>query len=220
MKAYRGYGAPTRDSINDLDCPQCGGWFPSFTALADHVTTIHAVTDVRDMRLTGRQIMDQQEHETLTQHNKERDDMAQLPRSTRLADARTPKASIGRIPGVSREESNNYNPFLKAAHIGHVGATAKLTLTGNVRMSDGQFGEQIIVEVRLGRVTYDLAIKLNSPNHRELEDALGLQTARWKNKSIAVEVKEHMGLDYIAIQRARVQGGNSRKTKKTKRAKR
>lgn len=214
MNAYRGYGAPVRDAIHDLDCPQCGGWFRSFTELADHVTKIHS------QRPDNRAVTDHHERETNAQHERERDDMANLPRSTRPASTparKTTKASSGRIPGSSREEANDYNPFLKSSHIGGLGAHAKLTLTGNVRVSDGNFGEQIIAEVRIGRVTYDWAIKMNSPNHRELEDTLGLNTARWKHKIVAVEVKEHMGRDYIAIQRARSSGGAAKKAKRTKR---
>lgn len=232
MKAYRGYGAPIRDSINDLDCPQCGGWFPSFTSLADHVTKIHPPVcswcgdkhhGDKCKRTASREVTDTNERETNAQHERERDDMAQLPRSTRPAESRKSKSkssNAGRIPGSSRAESNDYNPFLKSHDIGKLGATAKLTLTGEVRVSDGMYGEQIIAEARLGKVTYDWPIKLNSPNHRELEDTLGLNTTKWRNKVIVVEVKEHMGRDYIAIQRARAQSGNGRKTKKTKRAKR
>lgn len=145
--------------------------------------------------------------------------MPQLPRSTRPTASTRPKPTSGRIPGSTREQSNDYNPFLKAANIGGLGATAKLTLTGNVRVTDSSFGEQIVAEVKLGRVTYDWGIKLNTPNHRELEDTYGLNTAKWKNKIVAVEVKENMGREYIAIQRARTQGGKSA-VKKTKRGKR
>ena len=208
MKAYRGYGEPNQTATHVLDCPQCGGWFENFTTLAAHVTKVH--------RPTSTQVTDSNERDTNAQHERERDDM--LPRSSRPEPARKQK-NAARIPGSARStQSNDYNPFLKAHDIGKLGATAKLTLTGEVRVTNGEYGEQIIAEVRLGRINYDWPIKLNSPNHRELEDTLGLNAAKWRNKVVAVEVKEHMGRDYIAVQRARKQNAVAKKkTAKRKR---
>ncbi len=213
MKAYRGYGAAKRDSINDLDCAECGGWFPSFTALADHVVKVHTKKT---------QPLSKVESYYVTDSPAEAKDDMRLPSTPRAAASRKQakaRPMNGRIPGAAASASNDYNPFLKSHHIGGLGATAKLTLTGNVRVSDGMYGEQILAEAKIGRDVYDWAIKLNSPNHRELEDSLGLNTAKWKNKLVAVEVKEHMGRDYIAISKSRAPRATATKRKmKTKSA--
>jgi len=124
------------------------------------------------------------------------------------------KTQAGRIPGASREQSNDYNAFLKPGDIGKLGSTAKLTLTGEARMASGTFGDQIVAEVKLGRVLYDWSIKLNSPNHREVEDRFGLNTAKWRNKVIGVEVKLHMDREYIAVQRERASKPATKKAKR------
>ena len=204
MKAYRGYGAPNRSALNELDCPDCGGWFHSFDALAAHVKKIHS----------------QPSRPAFVPVTETSEDDMRLPASTRAAATKPARAASGRIPGSSREASNDYNPFLKAADIGPLGSTAKLTLTGNVRMSSSNFGDQIVVEARIGKLTFDYGVKVNSPNHRELEDTLGLNAAKWRNKVIAVEVKEHMNREYIAIVRSRSQATGKAKTATRKNAKR
>ena len=219
MKAYRGYGSPHRDSVNDLDCTECGGWFPTFTALAEHVKKIHTKPESSGMWPSRASHYKEENRE---QEEREKN-MPQLPRSNRPAAHKSKSArQAGRIPGATNTQSNDYNPFLNAAVIGGFGAKAKLTLTGNARMTDGQFGEQIVAEVRFGRATYDWGIKLNTPNHRWLEDNLGLNTARWKNKIVPVEIKENMGRDYIAIARGsdRSSAPARKPARKAKRARR
>lgn len=119
-------------------------------------------------------------------------------RSTRTAGAKPPRAD--------RNGSDAMNAFLKADHIGrgNIGDKGIVTLTGKVRVNDSDFGEQMICEARVNGHVYDWGIKLNSVNHRLLEDRLGKafdNTAKWKGTKIPVVVKENMGKHYIAIER-------------------
>ena len=130
--------------------------------------------------------------------------MAQKTRKTARSAAKktTPTALGGRIPASTREEERkDFNPFLRATDIGDLDSTAQLELTGVARVVDGNFGEQIIAEVRYQRKLYDWPIKIDSPNHRRLEDAVGLDTRRWKGRRVSVTIKNNMGRDYIAVDR-------------------
>jgi hypothetical protein len=182
MKAYRGDGAPKRDAINDLDCIDCGAWFPSFAELAAHVTNRHtapqAQKDDRDMR---------------------------TPKSKRAARATSEKDAAmkgTRIPKSDSGGTGEYNPFLKVEHVGkRLGARATLVLTGAARVSDGTYGQQILAEVKIGSKLFDYAVKVNSMNHSILEQRVGDDTKRWKGKKLPVIVKENMGKLYVAIER-------------------
>jgi hypothetical protein len=90
-----------------------------------------------------------------------------------------------------------YNPFLKPADLAG-GAT--FTLTGWSRELDGQFGKQIVVEVKqhdTGKV-FDFAFKDGSPNHRELFQRGGGNRANWKGV-LDLTVKQGTYGPYIAI---------------------
>jgi hypothetical protein len=188
QRAYRGHGAPTRDAINVLDCVFCGSWFPAFDLLAAHVKRIHP---------------DGNSPAAKHQARKDRYPMAKntsIPASKRAA--KTATSGSGRIPSANRDGGGDFNPFLRADVIGRaVGNTAIATLTGQARVVDGQFGTQIMAEVRIAGDLYDWPVKLDSANHAILEDVAGTDPAKWRGKKITLTVKEYMGKHYVAAAR-------------------
>jgi len=73
-------------------------------------------------------------------------------------------------------------------------------LTGWSRELDGQFGKQIVVEVKQQETgaLFDFAFKEGSPNHRELFQRGGANRANWKGV-IDLTVKRGTYGPYIAI---------------------
>lgn len=182
-------GERTRDKINDLDCIECGRWFPTFDRLARHMAARH-----------GRPTPNEPGDVELPPKNNP------VRKHRPMAKAKTaPKRKAGGgIPAPSANaENSEFNAFLKASDIGKVGATASLLLTGETRVVDGNFGEQIVNEVKLGRTVYDWAITIDSVNHRMLFDRFGKDPKKWRGK-VAVEVKmSRQNREYIACQRER-----------------
>jgi hypothetical protein len=189
MKAYRGDGAPAPDAINVLDCVECGAWFPTFEALSKHVLLRH------DPLHTKRSTLEREDQEDMAKKKKG----GRIPASS--GGART-STQAGKIPRSDESGGGEFNPFLKAKDVGKLGSRASLTLTGKVRISEGgQFGTQIIAECKLNGSVYDWPVKLNTPNHRWLEENLGVKTAQWKGKKVPVIVLNNLGNDYVAVQR-------------------
>jgi len=184
--AWRGEGALDRDDINCLDCTFCGAWFPSFERLAGHVARCHDPLKVKrpkaERPLGG--------------------DMAK--RSKRQATPQGKKrSSNGALPPPDSEQSGDLPPFIKADDIGDVGDEATLTLLGaDVRIDDGNYGEQAIVPIKYRNRPYAWAIKTASPSYRMLHDRFGSNPKRWKGP-VAVQIKEWLGKAYIAVERER-----------------
>lgn len=110
--------------------------------------------------------------------------------------------SKGKLPAPApREQSEEFNDFIKASDIGGEGTTAVLEFTGNVRgPEDSEFGERIIAEVKYNRKTWDFSVKTNNANYRLLHDRFGADGAKWRGK-VNVVVKHFRANDYIAITR-------------------
>lgn len=112
----------------------------------------------------------------------------------------------GKIPAPEssdKQANAEFNAFLKADDIGKIGATAALTFTGECRIADSGFGEQLIAEVKLGREHFDWGITLNTPNHRMLYERFGDNPKRWRNKRASVVVKmSRQNRPYIAVARS------------------
>lgn len=89
-------------------------------------------------------------------------------------------------------------PFLKAKHIGKAGKRASLVIVGKARLHNSQFGEQVLVPVKLGKVAYEFAIGTDKPNYPIMWDLMG-DPNKWKGK-ISVAVVAGMNGDYIAIE--------------------
>lgn len=101
-------------------------------------------------------------------------------------------ASTGNIPkSQTNEAGGDFNPFLKTV-LHKVGAKATVVFTGKMRLTEGQFGAQIMVEVSLGKKLYDFPVRVDSPNHRKLE-SFGVNSAKWKGKKATLEVRKIKG---------------------------
>lgn len=111
----------------------------------------------------------------------------------------TPKR--GKLPKPETDGAGEFNPFIKAQDIGKLGAEATLTFTGESRLADGGFGEQLVCEVKYGRQVYDYAIKLTSPSYRILFERFGADATKWRG-AVKVTIKNFMNKDYIAVARA------------------
>lgn len=193
MKAWRGDGSPTPDAINVLDCAECGAWFPTFEALSKHVLLRH------DPLQTKRTTLEREDRED-AMAKKRGKGKNRIPQSKGAT--RTPAVNAGKIPRSDDTGGGEFNPFLKARDVGKLGTKATLTLTGKVRISEGgQFGTQIIAGVKLNGSEYDWAVKLNTPNHRWLEENCGLNTKAWKGKKVRVIILNNLGNDYVAVER-------------------
>lgn len=177
-----------------LDCPECGKRFPDFSELADHVSSVHSTSPRAESA------------QKVQRH---------------MAATRSATPSTKMPTAQADERASDFNPFLKSDDIGRkIGAQANLVLSGEMRPQRSQFGDQIIIGVRHRKRDYDLGIRLNSPNHRILEECVGNDSAKWRGKKIRVTVLENMGRHYIAIDRPAASNGPKKASKKTAKRKR
>lgn len=101
-------------------------------------------------------------------------------------------ASTGTIPkSEAGEAGGDFNPFLRTV-LHKVGQKMKVTLTGNMRLTESQFGAQIMVEVKAGGKLYDFPVRVDSPNHRKLE-TFGTNSRKWKGKAATLECRKIKG---------------------------
>jgi hypothetical protein len=102
------------------------------------------------------------------------------------------------IPKPSSDgQKGDYAPFLKPKDISAKGRT-KLTVLGNVRLQESQFGTQLLIDVKNGARSYTFAVKLDTPNHRFLFSRFGKSENKWKG-AIQVERGEYLGNEFIKI---------------------
>jgi hypothetical protein len=101
--------------------------------------------------------------------------------------------------GDESADAPTYSPFLKVEHLDQGKA---FQLTGWARELDGQYGKQIVAEVvQTGTgVVYDFAVKVGSPNHRELHERFGADPMKWRG-TIDLTKKAGMRGPYIVIER-------------------
>ena len=91
-------------------------------------------------------------------------------------------------------ESKDYNPWLTVEALGKAKA---LTILGNPRKSTSQFGDGVIVDVKVGNKEFSWTIKFTSGNYSRLVKKFG-KPNRWKG-TVAVEVREYLGNEYVAV---------------------
>lgn len=99
-------------------------------------------------------------------------------------------------------DSASFAPFIKAKDIGKKeGDSATLTFLGRAHLVDGNFGEQLVADVKHGNKEYGFGITLTSVNYRLLYERFGRNEKKWKG---AVKVVLKRGASkklYLAVAR-------------------
>jgi len=185
-------GVKHRTEDCDLDCVMCGRWFPTFDRLAKHMYAKHGPpTPTSDPQLD----------QAWGKHSGAANFSPDPYRGMETVVAKKTKApKRGMLPTPEADGAGEFNAFIKANDIGKLGAEATLTFTGESRLADGGFGEQLVCEVKYGRQVYDYAIKLSSPSYRILFERFGKDPAKWRG-AVKVTIKNFMNKDYIAVAR-------------------
>lgn len=102
------------------------------------------------------------------------------------------------IPAPSKDGSGNGSPFLKVMHVNAKGLTAVNFLGKPVQVTDGEFGQQLLVPVSIGKKEYTFAVKIDSGNHARLFAKFGSNEKKWKGK-VNVQVAEFRGNEYVQV---------------------
>jgi hypothetical protein len=95
------------------------------------------------------------------------------------------------------EGSTDFHPWLTPEALGKSG-NGTVTLLGKMRPSNSEYGEGIVLDVKIGGSLYSWTVRYDTPNYSKLHDRFGDSEKSWKG-AVKVEVKEHKGNDYIAI---------------------
>lgn len=187
-------GVARRTDDCDLDCIMCGRWFPTFDRLAKHMYAKHGPPT-----LTSEPVLEQAWGKHSGTANFSLDPYRGMETTT-VAKTKTAPKRGAMLPEPEADGAGEFNEFLKAKDIGKLGAEATLVFTGESRLADGGFGEQLVCEVKYGRKVYDYAIKLSSPSYRILFERFGKNPAKWRG-SVKVTIKNFMNKDYVAVAR-------------------
>lgn len=109
------------------------------------------------------------------------------------------RSTGGMLP--TPELSGDFDPFLKAEHIGKgkLGDTATLVFTGkNVIDDDNEYGARLQCQVRLDGDLFCYGVKFESGSYGRLFKRFGSNPKKWKGK-VKVEVMKHMKKLYVAV---------------------
>jgi len=101
------------------------------------------------------------------------------------------------IPAPNNDNSVGGVPFLKPMHLAKKGIT-QLTLIGPASVTNGAYGDQILIPSRIGKKEFTFAVKIDSGNHSRLYALFGSNERKWKGK-IGVRVAQHMKRDYVQV---------------------
>jgi hypothetical protein len=91
----------------------------------------------------------------------------------------------------------DYNPWLTPEVFGKSGK-GTVNLLGTMRSGNSQFGEGIILDVKVTGSAHSWTVKYASPNYSRLHKRFGDSEKKWKGP-VNVEVKEYMGKEYVAV---------------------
>jgi hypothetical protein len=93
--------------------------------------------------------------------------------------------------------STDYSPWLTPEVFGKSGK-GTVNLLGTMRVSNSQFGEGIVFDVKANGSKFSWTIKYSSGNYSRLHKRFGDSEEKWKGP-VKVEVKEYMGKEYVAV---------------------
>jgi hypothetical protein len=106
--------------------------------------------------------------------------------------------SIGLIRKPENDNSStDYHPWLTPEVFGKSGK-GTVILLGTMRASNSQFGEGIILDVKVNGSMHSWTVKYSSNNYSRLHKRFGDSDKKWKGP-VKVEVKDYMGKNYIAV---------------------
>jgi hypothetical protein len=115
---------------------------------------------------------------------------------TKITNGRDMKMKLIRKPEKS-ESSTDYHPWLTPEVLGKSGK-GTVNLLGTMRASNSEFGEGIVLDVRVNGSVYSWTVKYDTPNYSKLYERFGVSEKSRKG-AVKVEVKEHKGKEYIAV---------------------
>jgi hypothetical protein len=95
------------------------------------------------------------------------------------------------------EGSSAFHPWLTPEVLGKSGK-GTVALLGTKRPSNSEYGEGIVLDVKVGGSLYSWTVRYDTPNYSRLHERFGDSEKNWKG-AVKVEVKEHKGNEYIAI---------------------
>jgi hypothetical protein len=93
--------------------------------------------------------------------------------------------------------STDFSPWLTPEVFGKLGK-GTVNLLGSMRAGNSQFGEGIILDVKVNGSKYSWTVKYSSGNYSKLHQKFGGAEKEWKGP-VKVEVKEYMGKEYVAV---------------------
>ena len=107
-------------------------------------------------------------------------------------------ANTGLIRKPEKDNSStDYYPWLTPEVFGKSGK-GTVILLGTIRASNSQFGDGIILDVKVNGSMYSWTVKYSSSNYSRLHKRFGDAEKKWKGP-VKVEVKDYMGKKYTAI---------------------
>ena len=101
-----------------------------------------------------------------------------------------------RTTSLPEPEGGSFNDFFKPKHLGKNGSGSVLVL--GVRDAPQNSFSDVVIEVRMGKVTFDWGMKFSSGNYRRLHERFGSNPSKWKGK-VNVGIKEYAGKKYVAV---------------------
>jgi hypothetical protein len=93
--------------------------------------------------------------------------------------------------------SSDYNPWLTPEVFGKSGK-GTVNLSGTMRPGNSQFGEGIILDVKVNGSMFSWTVKYSSGNYSRLHKRFGDSENNWKG-AVKIEVKEYSGNKYVAV---------------------
>jgi len=106
------------------------------------------------------------------------------------------KTQLIRKPEKS-EGGTDFHPWLTPQAFRKSGK-GTVNLLGTMRPSNSEFGEGIVLDVRVNGSMFSWTVKYSSPNYLKLHKRFGASEKNWKGP-VKVEVKEYLGKEYIAV---------------------
>jgi hypothetical protein len=104
---------------------------------------------------------------------------------------------MGLIRKPENGNGSEYNPWLTPEVLGKSGK-GTVNLLGEMRASNSQFGDGIILDVKVSGSNFSWTVKYSSGNYSRLHKRFGDSEKKWKGP-VEVEVKDYLGKQYIAV---------------------